>query len=503
MPARNLGDAVNSQRDRTRALQSVLAQSTQVSSREALDALDTEWELFSTRLIRYVADNSPFFIEGDDAEAAVRAALREGAKLRGFSFSGGDYFNRWLKDDKYRLVRKSKAKAGVSECEKANAKVYRVIKNWQCYLDKETIFKLCLCLQLDIEAARGFVYDCLFLDWFDLRDGEDAIYMFVISQQSLFGEESFSVAKRLRDARGGRRRHVREADGSDFTGATTAVLGAAFSELVEMDYAGDKGRAESDIERFLSDYSAFFTQIKRTAVSRYNEYLVGSGRNVNFDSLKILYERSVAEKDPFPASSYLEMCNSDTGPCEYEENRLLWGSRGREEWCAARRGERERAVEEAARTGKTVYVPEEQEDILNGRVIALDHGQVGSFLKLENKKECVQDRSSGGLSAPPRGNILMLYFLHFCYANNEEFQSRDPGVQGELCERFIEQANYVLDDCGMMPLHPRRPLDALILRSVANIPNEDDLAPYHPEQPVPVRFLNTMLMRYYATGGVQ
>ena len=57
-----------------------------------------------------------------------------------------------------------------------------------------------------------------------------------------------------------------------------------------------------------------------------------------------------------------------------------------------------------------------------------------------------------------------------------------------LFDSFYQRTNTVLtDECGMMPLHPRKPLDGLFLRSIARSGNK-----------YPIEYLNQVLMEFYS-----
>ena len=83
-----------------------------------------------------------------------------------------------------------------------------------------------------------------------------------------------------------------------------------------------------------------------------------------------------------------------------------------------------------------------------------------------------------------RGNLLVVLFFHFCYENEDALLSGDPRFP--LFSRFYDTTNQILDDCGMMPLHPRKMLDSLFMKSVA-----------HSGRQNPAEYLNEMLVEFY------
>ena len=66
-------------------------------------------------------------------------------------------------------------------------------------LDPESIFKLCLALDLSLEEAREFVWDQLYQDWFSYRSQEELVYQYFIARQQDYGSEAYGRALELID----------------------------------------------------------------------------------------------------------------------------------------------------------------------------------------------------------------------------------------------------------------------------------------------------------------
>ena len=86
----------------------------------------------------------------------------------------------------------------------------------------------------------------------------------------------------------------------------------------------------------------------------------------------------------------------------------------------------------------------------------------------------------------PRGNIVALLFFQFCLDNDKALKA--GADRDDLFDAFYRRSNTILiDECGMMPLHPRKPFDSLFMRSIVSSQREN-----------PIDYLNRLLEDFYA-----
>ena len=147
-----------------------------------------------------------------------------------------------------------------------------------------------------------------------------------------------------------------------------------------------------------------------------------------------------------PETSYLDM-SCVMG--DVKTKRLLWGSLHRQSW---------------------LHDNDKDIDLLHEKEIRIEEHAVGKM------------RQSGVLM----GNIIALLFFHFCFEN--EMELRRGNSREKLFSRFYKTTNMTLvDECGMMPLHPRKPFDRLFLKSIA-----------HSAPQQPIEYINQILESFYS-----
>ena len=317
------------------------------------------------------------------------------------------------------------------------------------HLADESVFKLCLALELNPEEAAAFVYDCLHANWFSRRSAKGLTYLFCLGMQPLFGDGAFARSEAiLREyATAGEEDLERTAGQSDvprdITGYTR-VLDNDLRLLLEAQY-GSADEAQAAFVHYLDVHRNLLTGVARSALRVYNTYFSEGG--VGLVPLCELYRRATGYT--LPATSYLDMTAVGSG---VKEKRLLWGALGRRAWLS--------------QPGNT-----SDWDVLNANEIRLEHHAVERMLR------------TGVL----RGNIVALLFFHFCFENAEGLA--DDARRPALFERFCRMADLILtDECGMMPLHPLKPFDRLFLEALAGAGATGGN---------PIEHLNRTLERFY------
>jgi hypothetical protein len=307
-------------------------------------------------------------------------------------------------------------------------------------LSAKSIFKLCLAMELSLDQSAYFIYDCLYQNWFNYRSKDQAIFLFFLGTQDFFGNQTYAAylefVKFLKES------PVIADDNlpcKDVTGYTKTI-GSGIRRLLETDYVS-KQAAFDALRDFLEVNTSAFTGVQRSAIRTYNTYLKQGG--VGIRSLMDLYYEQTGLT--LPESSYLDMADTTEN---LKRKRLLWGTFNRQAWIAEFGSDW---------------------DILNTQEIRLE-------------RHAVERMTTSGVL---RGNILALLFFHFCLEHKVEFQ--DDKQRRSLLERFYRMTNMtLLDECGMLPLHPRKQFDRLFLLSIANCGKKD-----------PIDYLNQVLERFY------
>lgn len=98
-----------------------------------------------------------------------------------------------------------------------------------------------------------------------------------------------------------------------------------------------------------------------------------------------------------------------------------------------------------------------------------------------------------------RGNLIALLFLQQCAAESLRSADRESaaGHQKRLFIGFFREANFMLSECCMLPLHPRNSFDRLFLQAMSRVPDDvesGDSADYFESQ---VKYLNDTLSYFY------
>ena len=388
--------------------------SSPMTANEAFIEIAKEMDPFNVRLSRYVA--SRFDIEDD--EEVVKTQLRKAGKEKGFEpDSWRISLNQWISHERQEV-----------------------------YLSPQSIFKLCLSMELDIEESVHFIYDCLYKNWFNYRVIDEAIYFFFLGKQDLFGNETYANARQtlkrlLSDISTQGTANKGLPEGYDNAGYTR-VLGDEIRLTFDEEHS-HKQEAIDAIERCMRSNAWLFTGVQISGIRTYDTYFNTGG--VNFKSLRTLYHDATGAT--LPETSYLDMAYMKD---DIRSKRLLWGIDNRRDW---------------------LEINDQDCDILNEKEIRIEQHSVGKM------------RTAGVL----RGNIIALLFFHFCYENADDLKN---DARNQLFNRFYKTTNMILiDECGMMPLHPRKPFDKLFLTSLANSGHES-----------PIDMLNNTLVKFYNQG---
>ena len=400
------------QGERTRIVLSDLHASKPLSASEAQNQLLSETPPFCERFSQFLSRH--YGVEDDLKE--VKACLREAGKEKHLEFSSAN-LSQWLSGSK-----------------------------WEQSLDACSLFKLCLAMDLSVEEGSAFAYDCLHQTWLNYRIAEDAVYLFFLEHQELFGNETYALAceviKWFKE-------HESDASEVESGGGEGDCSAAGYTRLIGREISAlsrdvsSQAQAVDGIKQYLLRNRRAFSGIRQSAVQTYNTYFSEGG--IGITPLAELYKD--AEGLTLPRSGYLDSSFIQEIP---SRKRLLWGTANRAGWIE--------------NNGRDV-------DILNRRDILIEQHSVGKMLK----------------RGVPRGNIIALLFFHYCLEKRRELLRSDN--RSSLFDEFYELVNATLvDECGMMPLHPRKPFDALFLKSISSYPAGSD----------PIVYLNQMLEDFYA-----
>lgn len=400
------------QGERTRIVLGDLHASKPLSAAEAQNQLLSETPPFCERFSRFLAQR--YGVEDDLKE--VKACLREAGKEKHLEFSSAN-LSQWLSGSK-----------------------------WEQSLDARSLFKLCLAMDLSVEEGRAFAYDCLHQTWLNYRIAEDAVYLFFLEHQELFGNESYALAC---EAIKWFKEHESDAFEVEPDGGEGDCSAAGYTRLIGREISAlsrdvsSQTQAVDGIKQYLLRNRGAFSGIRKSAVQTYNTYFSEGG--IGITPLTELYKDT--EGLTLPRSGYLDGSYIQEIP---SRKRLLWGTANRAGWIE--------------NNGRDV-------DILNRRDILIEQHSVGKMLK----------------RGVPRGNIIALLFFHYCLEKRRELLRSDN--RSGMFDEFYERVNATLvDECGMMPLHPRKPFDALFLKSISSYPAGSD----------PIVYLNQMLEDFYA-----
>ena len=377
----------------------------------ACDELKSETPPFNERLSAYIAQR--FGVA--DSYSTVRSRLLDAGDKKGLDFSSAN-LNQWLSGRK-----------------------------WELSLDPQSLFKLCLAMELDVEESKAFTYSCLHQTWLNYRVAREAIYLFFLETQTLFGDEAFAHAREISswaENLAAEFCDLAMAGPIDSMGAPgyTRMIADSIRSIAQEDNISAE-QALLEIKRYVERNLPAFFGIQRTAIQVYDTYFSKGAFGIT--PLVQLYKEATGLT--LPKSGYLDCSRVQE---DKMRKRLLWGTVNRRDWIK--------------HNGADV-------DILNKHDILIEEHAVGKMRVL----------------GVPRGNIIALLFFHFCYEHSDQFNKR--GTHADLFEHFYSQVNTTLvDECGMMPLHPRKPFDALFMKSVAL---SDGINP--------IEYLNQLLETYY------
>ena len=319
-------------------------------------------------------------------------------------------------------------------------------EKWEVYVSPRSIFKLCLAMGLDLAESQRFCFECLYQNWLNYRVAEEAISIFFISCQNIFGNETYAKAIEIFEwyqseiASKSSASQSSTNEGESAAGYTR-LLGGKIRGLSETSFENQDGALEA-FRSFLRSNQRLFTGIQRSAVETYDLYFKDGG--IGIRPLVEMYREKYGLT--LPETSYLDNAYVQE---DAQRKRLLWGTVNRRAWLE----DNERDL-----------------DVLQDREIRTEEHAVGRM------------RENG----IPRGNMLALLFFHFCFENDG--QMSNGAMKEALFDSFYQRTNIVLtDECGMMPLHPRKPLDGLFLRSIARSGNRH-----------PIEYLNQVLTEFYS-----
>jgi hypothetical protein len=397
-----------------------------LSSKEALADLTAEMTPFCDRLSDYLSER--FSINNETK--AIRKQLSVASDVKGLGVSSTN-LSQWIPSRSATL------------------------SNFEVYISPQSVFKLCLAMELDIEDSAHFVYDCLYQNWFNYRNAEEIIYFFFLAAQDLFGNDTYNQAKSVhnwyKDLQSQQSQtDVNNADKTDqqsrqdFTGVTR-FLGNGVKQLLESPYE-NSSQAKQALRDYLEENRTLFTNVQKSGVKTYREYFGGIPGST-IVPLTELYKNETGRT--LPTTYYLEM----TYLKGYKDSKcLLWGTENRSEWLKADNDNKDF-------------------DILREEEIKIERHAVERMLH----------------NGVPRGNMIALLFFHFCF-KNKDLLKKEEEREG-LFNRFYDSTNLTLvDSCGMMPLHPRKPFDRLFMLSIAKSGRD------------PLGYLNTMLEELYRSG---
>ncbi|WP_296010557.1 hypothetical protein [uncultured Adlercreutzia sp.] len=348
-------------------------------------------------------------------------------------------------DDDVKKVKKALRNASKGkgfEFSSANLSQWITKDKWNILVSPKSIFKLCLALELDLAEAQRFCYECLYQTWFNYRVAEEAVFIFFIGAQHVFKERTYAAAMETIEWVSANTSVPEVCGLPDSAENYTRVLGGKIRSLAE-DSFSDKDHAMRVLRDFLRSNMRLFTGIQQSVIRTYDLFFSEGG--IGIQPLTALY------KDIYgftlPVTSYLDAATYiQEVP---QKKRLLWGTINRREWL--RDNDRDF-------------------DIIQDQEFRTEEHAVGRM-------------KTRGI---PRGNIVALLFFQFCLDHNASFGR--GANRSKLFDAFYQRANAILiDECGMMPLHPRKPLDSLFMRSIVNSHNEN-----------PIEYLNRFLEDFYA-----
>lgn len=427
-----------------------LEQGHRMSAEEAWRVIQEDQTHLWERLSRYVVKRVDGLCYEDAVTCAYRAQdiLKERGAVKGFDCDGSDS---WRKN----------------------------VEKWTDHsltvrsLDPESIFKLCLALDLTLEQARKFVWDQLYQDWFSYRSQEELVYQYFIARQQDYGSEAYGRALELIDELENLGNDADQAflsiDDVDELGiATTTSMTKSIKDTFDSFVAF--GGGEDGLRRFrafLISNKPQFDQVQHSGSRFYRAYAVEGGHGIR--PLREYYNKQHKKDSRAPVwkknNAGRGLFDSAAGGI-FPIDALSW----RKEW----RNNFKKvasALNDSSIKGEPNYYDPIPSHLFNGE----RHGAI------------------------LRGNLIALLFLQQCAA--ESLRSADrksaAGHQKKLFNRFFEEANFMLSECCMLPLHPRNSFDRLFLQAIARDPDDvesGNSADYFESQ---VKYLNDTLSYFY------
>lgn len=410
------------------------------------------WE----RLSRYVVERDSDSCDGDPNEDPIVRADCAAKKLK-----------------------KQGAAKGL-DCDKRARDSWRKnVEKWTSYsvkvrsLDPESIFKLCLALDLSFEEAREFVWDQLYQDWFSYRSQEELVYQYFIARQQDFGSEAYGRASELIDELKSLGNDADQAplsiDDADELGITTATsMTKSIKDTLDSFVAS--GGGEEGLRRFrafLISNKPQFDHVQRSGSRFYRAYAVEGGHGIR--PLREYYNKQ-HKKDPrvpvWKKNNAGRGLFDSAGGGIFPIDALGWRKEWRDNFKKVARALNDRSIK-----GEPNYYDPIPSHLFNGE----RHGTI------------------------LRGNLIALLFLQQCAAESLRSADRESvaGHQKKLFNRFFEEANFMLSECCMLPLHPRNSFDRLFLQAMARDPDDvesGNSADYFESQ---VKYLNDTLSYFY------
>lgn len=379
-------------------------------------------------------------------------------------------------------------------------------------LDPESIFKLCLALDLSLEEAREFVWDQLYQDWFSYRSQEELVYQYFIARQQDYGSEAYGRALELIDELENLGNDADQAflsidDADELRISTTTSMTKSIKDnfdSIATSEGGEKGLRE--FQDFLSSNKPQFDRVRHSGLRYYIAYAADGVKGISslLDYYKLHYEIDDNWENPALKEYYN---GKDNKSPQFRKRRK--SNNGNEQakmrsqsnkWRDKKKG---RSLFDAAAGGPFFPI-----DALSWRKEWRDNfKKVASALNDSSIKgepnyyDPIPSHLFNGErhGAILRGNLIALLFLQQCAAESLRSADRESaaGHQKNLFNRFFKEANFMLSECCMLPLHPRNSFDRLFLQAMARDPDDvesDNSADYFESQ---VKYLNDTLSYFY------
>lgn len=385
-------------------------------------------------------------------------------------------------------------------------------------LDPESIFKLCLALDLSLEEAREFVWDQLYQDWFSYRSQEELVYQYFIARQQDYGSEAYGRALELIDELENLGNDADQAflsiDDADELGiATTTSMTKSIKDTfdsIATSEGGEKGLRR--FQDFLSSNKPQFDRVRHSGLRYYTAYAADGVKGISslLDYYKLHYEIDENWENPALKEYYNGKDDNNGKDKKSSQSRKRRKSNNGNEqakmssqsnkWRDKNKG---RSLFDAAAGGPFFPIDalswrKEWRDNFKKVARALNDRSVKDE---PNYYDPIPSHLFNGErhGAILRGNLIALLFLQQCAAESLRSADREStaGHQKNLFNRFFKEANFMLSECCMLPLHPRNSFDRLFLQAMARDPDDvesDNSADYFESQ---VKYLNDTLSYFY------